>query len=188
MASSWRGLQHLLDVVILHSKAIHMSLNACKSVHMVFHPRDRRMLFSSIKCWQCKVAVFASFQVFGHMIVSNNADDADIQREVTSLSVGSGTNILIGTFSKCFVDVKIVLFKAYCRPICLYDVALWKHYNLGSLNKLCASYNRCIKMLFGFRCWDSLTNILVTLGLPSFETVIANAIYSFICAFMVRML
>jgi len=27
---------------------------------------------------------------------------------------------------------KIVLFKAYC--ICLYDVALWKHYNLDSLN------------------------------------------------------
>jgi len=29
------------------------------------------------------------------------------------------------------------------------------------------------KCFFGFRRWDSLTNILVTLVLPSFETVIA---------------
>jgi len=34
-------------------------------------------------------------------------------------------------------------------------------------------------VFFGFRRWDSLTNILVTLGLPSFETVIANATASF---------
>ena len=87
------------------------------------------------------------FKYLSHMTVSNNANDADIQREVTNLFVH--TNILIRKFSKCSVDVKIVLFKAYC--ICLYDVALWKHYNLGSLNKLHRCYNRCIKMFIGFR-------------------------------------
>ena len=86
------------------------------------------------------------YRYLGHMIVSNNADDADIQREVTNLFVRN--NILIRKFYKCSVDAKIVLFKAYC--ICLYDVALWKHYNLRFLNKLRASYNRCIKMFYWF--------------------------------------
>jgi len=110
----------------------------------------------------------ASSIYLGHIIDNSNADDADIQRKVSNLFVR--TNILMRKFSNCSADVKIVLFKAYC--ICLYDVALWKHYNFGSLNKLRASYNRCIKMFFGFRRWDSLTNILMTLGLYRVSTLL----------------
>ena len=76
------------------------------------------------------------------MIVSNNTDDADIQREVTNLFIR--TNILIRRFSKCSVDVKTVLFKAYC--ICLYDVALWRYYNVGSLYKSRSSYKIILRL------------------------------------------
>ena len=40
-------------------------------------------------------------------------------------------------------------------------------------------YNRCIKLFFGFKRQDSLTSILVNVGLPSFDTVLANAAKSF---------
>ena len=55
-----------------------------------------------------------SFRYLGHVITSNNTgtDDADILREVTNIFVH--TNILIRKYSKCSVDVKTVLFKAYC--------------------------------------------------------------------------
>ena len=126
MAPSWRGLQRLLDVVLQQSKAIDMTLNARKSVCMVFSPRDRsKVVLSSFPQFSVggeKLQFVSSFKYLGHMIMSSNTDDADIQREVTNMFVR--TNILIRKFSKCSDDVKTVLFKAYC--ICLYDAALWK--------------------------------------------------------------
>ena len=59
------------------------------------------------------------------------------------------------------------------------NTALWSKFNVGILNKLLSSYNWCIKIFFGFNRRDSLTNILVTLGLPSFDTVMANATMSY---------
>ena len=38
----------------------------------------------------------------------------------------------------------------------------------------------CVKIFFGYRRCDSMTNILLTLGLPSFNTVLANASISFV--------
>ena len=68
--------------------------------------------------------------------------------------------------------VKIVLFRAYC--ICLYDSSLWKHYNAGSIVKLTSCYNKCLKTFFGFKRRDSLTGILLQLGLPTFNTILCN--------------
>ena len=74
--------------------------------------------------------------------------------------------------------MKTVLFKAYC--LCLYDASLWKRYHCSALKKMRSCYNRCIKLFFfGFKRQDSLTSILVNVGLPSFDTVLANAATSF---------
>jgi len=80
------------------------------------------------------------------MISGTNADDADIQREITNMLVR--TNIPLRTFSLCSNNVKTVLFKTYC--LCMYDTALWKTYNLGTLGKLRSCYHRCIKIFFGY--------------------------------------
>jgi len=69
------------------------------------------------------------------------------------------------------------MFKTYC--LCMYDAALWKTYNFGTLGKLRSCYHRCVKIFFGFRRRDSMTSILMTLGLPNFNTVLANASISF---------
>jgi len=179
IAPSWHGLQQLLDIVAEQSAKIDMTLNARKSVCMVFPPRDRSKVVSTSfppLCIGIELLYFVpSFKYLGHKIVHSNVDDADIQREITNMFVR--TNILIRKFSKCSVRVKTVLFKSYC--ICLYDASLWKHYNIGTLAKMRSCYNRCIKLFFGFKRQDSLTNILVTLGLPSFDTVLANAVASF---------
>jgi len=42
------------------------------------------------------------------------------------------TNMLIKKFHNCSTDVKIMLFETFC--ICLYDVALWKTFKIGTLN------------------------------------------------------
>ena len=162
------------------SKAIDMSLNARKSVCMVFNPRDRSKVilpsFPPFRIGTEMLEFVPSFKYLRHIITCNNNDDDDIQREINNMFVR--TNILIRKFSKCTDAVKIVLFKAYC--ICLYDASLWKRYNVSALNKLRSCYNRCIKLFFEFKRRDSLTSILVNLDLPSFDTVLANATFSFV--------
>ena len=108
IAPSWQGLQHLLNIVEQHSKAIDMSLNAQKSVCMVFPPRDKsKVVSSSFKplCVGTQLLQYVpTFKYLGHMIMNNNSDDADIQREINNLFVR--TNILIRKFSKCSAAVK----------------------------------------------------------------------------------
>jgi len=179
LAPSWRGLQSLLDVVVQQSTAIDLSLNVRKSVCMVFRPRERsKVVLTSFPCLNAggnSLQYVSSFKYLGHIINDCLRDDDDIQREIKNMFVR--TNILKRKFAKCSQVVKVVLFKAYC--VCLYDASLWNYFNIGSVNKLRSCYNRCIKIFFGYKRRDSLTNILLTLGLPSFDTVLNNACASF---------
>ena len=83
------------------------------------------------------------------MSLSNESNDDEhikeiIKREIRNLFMR--TNVLIRRYGKCSVNVKLVLFRAYC--ICMYDVRLWSHYSVTVLNKLRSCYNKCIKMFF----------------------------------------
>jgi len=57
----------------------------------------------------------------------------------------------------------------------VFNVALWEHYHVHCLNKLASAYVKCIKMLFGFYKYSSVTSMLLLLGLPTFDTVLYNA-------------
>jgi len=57
----------------------------------------------------------------------------------------------------------------------LYDAGLWLRYKSGSLSKLTSCYNKCLKFFFGYKRRDSVTQILLDLGLPSFKTVLHNS-------------
>jgi len=144
---AWRGLQQLLSIVVEQSDIINMSLNARKSVCMVFSPSDRSKVvmscFPEFSASGEKLQYVQGFKYLGrgHIISSNNNDDADIQREITNMFIR--TNILARKFYKCTAAVKTVLFRSYC--ICLYDAALWTNFKVGMLNKLRSCYNRCIK-------------------------------------------
>ena len=56
----------------------------------------------------------------------------------------------------------------YCsRPVYAYMMHLYGDIIMGFEQVEVVLYNRCIKLFFGFKRWDSLTNILLTLGLPT---------------------
>jgi len=87
------------------------------------------------------------------------------------------TNILLRKFYNCSVTVKTLLFKTYC--LCLDDVVLWTNYLSKSFDKFQSCYNKCVKLFFGYRKYDSVTGMLQETGLPSFITVIHNNNISF---------
>jgi len=68
--------------------------------------------------------------------------------------------------------VKTLLFKSYV--ICLYDAALWSSFKTNLIGKLRLCYHKCIKLFFGYKLCDRVTDTLFLTMLPSFSTVINN--------------
>ncbi len=103
-------------------------------------------------------------------------DDDDMKREIRLMFVR--TNLLIRKFHRCSLRVKVMLFRAY--SMCLYDIALWSRYTVASFSKFKSCYIKCMKSFFGYRRYDSVTQMLIDIGLPSFNTVMFNSRTSFL--------
>ena len=174
LAPSWRALQSLLVTIESAAGAIDMSFNAKKTVCMVFNPCDRHKIvcnsFPVFTLADCKLLLVDSFKYLGHIIDNTMCDDKDIHRELKSLF--TRTNMLARRFKRCSTQVKVKLFRSYC--ICMYDIALWNNYAVASMNKLASSYIKCIKLFFRYSKYCSVTNMLLDLGLPSFNTLVHN--------------
>ena len=179
LSPSWRGLQSLISLLYKLAKDIDLSCNLRKTVSMVFSPiHPNKMvakLFPQFSVGGVLIESVSSFKYLGHIITNNLSDDDDIRREIRNMFLR--TNILLRKFRNCSTSVKRVLFNTYC--LCLYDVALWAHYFSKSLDKFRSCYNRCLKLFFGYKRYDSVTTMLLTIGLPSFETVLYNSKISF---------
>ena len=53
-------------------------------------------------------------------------------------------------------------------------------YNKGTLNRFRSCYHKCLKIFFGYQRTDSVTNMLFTLKLPSFNTILHNGKQQFV--------
>lgn len=63
------------------------------------------------------------------------------------------------------------MFSYHNQHNCLYNAGLWLKYKMNSINKLSSCYYRCLKLLFVYKRRYSVTQILLQLGLPSFEAI-----------------
>jgi len=79
-------------------------------------------------------------------------------------------------------SVKVTLFQAY-RHVFVYDIALWRHFTAHSFNKFHSCYYKCINAFIGYAKYNSVTNVLLELKLPSFNTVLHNAKVTFCTSF-----
>jgi hypothetical protein len=179
LAPSWVALQFLIDILDFNINQIDIVCNISKTVCMVFKPICRHKVVCDkfpafMLSGQC-LQFIDEFKYLGHILNNNCTDDNDIKREIRNLY--ARTNVLKKRFSKCSIDVKLMLFKSFC--LCLYDSALWTTFNSGSLDRLKACYNKCIKIFFGYLRTHSVTNMLSDLGLPTFVELLDKCRLSF---------
>jgi hypothetical protein len=179
LAPSWRSLQALLDLGagIVHD--LDMKFNASKSVARIFKPvnKSRRLTceFDNFVLGNDKLKFVTSFKYLGHLITDDLSDDDDMMKQMGLLY--GRTNMLIRKFTKCSVPVKKRLFKTYC--ISFFGMALWKNYRKVTGLKIEAAYVKCIKMFFCYDRLSSVRQMFVALGLPSFNSLMHNAVLCF---------
>ena len=102
-------------------------------------------------------------------------DDGDVKREIRNLFVRA--NVVSRRFSKCFLRVKVRLYNSF--SLCFYGCALWNHCLVSTLNNFKSCYNKYMKLFFGYRKYDSVTNMLFIIGLPSLDIILHNLCISF---------
>jgi len=179
LAPSWVALQSLLSVLEIGIKEIDVTCNTSKTVCMIFKPVCRNKVvcdvFPAFMLSGQRLQFINDFKYLGHIVNNDCTDDYDIKREIRNLYARA--NILNRRFSRCSVAVKLMLFKSYC--MCLYDAALWTAFNAGTLDRLKACYNKCIKILFGYSRMYSVTTMLSELDLPTFCSLIEKHRISF---------
>ena len=148
LAPSWRALQRLITVLNVHAESLDLTCNILKTVAMVFDPKNTNKIVSKnfplFKIGSSSIQYITQFKYLGHVISNSVNDDEDIQREIRNMFIR--TNILVRRFSMCSLSVKTVLFKSYC--ICMYDVALWRFFKKGTMDRFHSCYNKMCKGLF----------------------------------------
>ena len=98
-------------------------------------------------------------------------DDCDIKRKIRNLHVH--VNVLARRYSKFSQLVAILLFKSFY--LYFFDIGLWKQYSATKYRSFNSCYHRCLRLFFNFRRRVSVTGMLLTLGFPSFTTVVWQA-------------
>ena len=113
---------------------------------MMFKPRCKDKVvadeFPPFSIGSQKLMYVEKFKYLGHIINNRLNDNDDICREIKNLF--TRCNMLITRFNKCSVTVKCVLFRTYC--LCMYNIGLWKHYNITVINKFRSAYHNGIIM------------------------------------------
>jgi len=56
---------------------------------------------------------------------------------------------------------------------------LW--YSVTDFRKFRAAYNKCMKKLFGYARCDSMSGMLIQLGLPTADTIVHNSHVTSVC-------
>jgi len=86
-----------------------------------------------------------------------------IYRETEFRNMFVRTSILLHRFSKCFLSVVLRQLCLSLTVICMYDVALWKFFKKGSIDRFYSCYNKCVKAFLAInvmtawgKCWWKL--------------------------------
>ena len=116
-----------------------------------------------------------SFKYLGFHINSSFNDDDDIRRQVRSFYFRS--NYLIRTFSRCSLQVKTMLFSAYCSS--LYCAPLWVNFKCTFIRKLSVAYNIVFRRLLSLPRRCSASAMFVHNHVSSFGELWRSSTYSF---------
>ena len=138
---------------------------------------DKRAVFPNFILSNVDLVVCSETKYLGHYISDDLSDDKDIHRQRCKLYAQA--NMLMRKFHKCSIDVKVSLFKAYCTP--LYTAHLWSDYRARSLQKLKVAYNDALRLLVRVPRWHSASQLFVNLGVPTFQALLRNLMYKFMC-------
>ena len=133
------ALQKLLDIRSVYSDKHDIVYNVNKSVCMVINSAKYKI--TNLPRVYLAGVLLEYVERYKYLGIQVRNDDYDITRQLRSIILR--TNILLRTFSRCSIEVKLHLFQSYC--INLYCSHLWHIYTKTRFNKLRITYNNALR-------------------------------------------
>ena len=176
MAPSAKGLQELIDICLIEAKKLNILYNMKKTVCMCVQPKKWKLNRLPVLYLDgSKIEYVVKYKYLGYFIFNDLTDDADVQRQIRSMY--SRANMLLRKFGKCSKDVKVQLFKSYLGNT--YCSQLWANVKRTQIQKLKIAYNNSLRIFFNLPRMCSISNMFVTIGIPSYAEFSRKEIYSF---------
>jgi hypothetical protein len=107
------------------------------------------------------------FKYLRHVVTSELTDDVDIERERRASSCRA--NMVAHRFSRCSVNVKLTLFRAFCTSF--YTAGLWTHHTQKQYNALRVQYNNAFRVMMGLPRFCSASGMFAEAGVDCFYTI-----------------
>lgn len=175
LSPSIASIRRLLGVCEEYAKSHGLLYNVKKCELLIFQARGRKLtsvapvLLNGVALGRVK-----EFKYLGHIVTEHLKDDSDIERERRAMAVRC--NMLARRFSRCSVEVKLTLFKAFCQT--LYTCNLWVNYTQGAFNALRVQYNNAFRVLMGLPRYCSASAMFVHAHTDGFHTVVRKRVAS----------
>jgi len=79
----------MINILVEHAASMQLQVNACKTVCMMFLPKERTKIMSKtfppFMLDGEELKFVTEFKYLGHIILHNTNDDADIDREIRNM-------------------------------------------------------------------------------------------------------
>ena len=167
MAPSLKGLQTLLSVTETYCKEWDILLNAKKTKNMVFGKKyDLPKLILDGK----SIDWVESWTYLGVALLSHKQFNCSIDEKVKSFYRGANTILRIDGRSDEIVMLK--LLESQCVSILSYAMEVIHVIDRDERRRLRVAYNSLFRRVFGYRDWESVTELQHALQRPTWEELV----------------
>lgn len=168
LSPSIGGLRKLLEVCQTYAVRHGLRYNENKSEFLLFKGNNKGPLsVPPILLNGVPLKCVSQFKYLGHIVTECLKDERDIERERRALSVRG--NMLAHRFARCTINVKLMLFRAYCQGF--YTCALWTNFIQSAYNDLRIQYNNTFRVLLKLPRFCSASAMFADTGVDDFYAI-----------------
>ena len=168
LAPSLKGLQQLLDLCSSYCSDWDIGLNSKKSKNMYFGKKTEIKFQPTLD--QAPVEWAAEWKYLGVILKSGPKFGCSVVEKVKSFY--RSLNSILRVEGRSDDMVLLRLLEAHCVPILTYAVEMIHVANRDEKRSLRVAYNSVFRKLFGYRWFESVTNLQHSLGRPTWEELV----------------
>ena len=167
LAPSLKGLQTLLNATELYCRKWDILLNAKKTKNMIF---GKQCQVSNLVLDGKEIEWVQSWTYLGVTLVSHKVFNCSIDAKVKSFY--RCANAILRIDGRSDEMVMLHLLESQCVSILTYATEVIHVVNRDERRRLRVAYNSIFRRIFGYRNWESVTNLQHALKRPTWEELV----------------
>ena len=168
MAPSLKGLQRLLNICSSYCDQWDICLNSKKTKNMFFGKSTTINFKSSLN--GAPIEFVSEWKYLGVVLKSGSRFGCSVKERVKSFYRSLNSILRVEGRSQDMTLLRLI--ESHCVPILTYAIEMSVVANRDERRSLRVAYNSIFRKLFGYRYFESVTNLQHALGRPTWEELV----------------